>query len=1015
MGAQYLETAIAKATSVKKQLTPKEKHLQTLLTASRQNNPAVVRDLIMGLTKSAHEATIWKQAPTKSNSGPDATSPSVIGLKCLLILHRVSQECGPLCATEMRKHAKAMFGPLQQFQDQTSHTSAEIALIVRLYARYCHHRLACSQTVPTSAAKLDEMLAKDIQAKGGGNSDRSSNADAKMLHLMPMVQQLLGYVVEILEEILGCTAALKLDINLASVCMVQLLKDAFDYHRAVEQGIMRVGARYVSLGPTQQAQLASIYQTSNKQAASLKLFKECLWQREGAQEMTYMDTSSQIPAPIVQAIEGRLEQGPLPSESIVEVKPLIELATPRDEFDLLQDQLTSDLTISGPSSSGAKESNELMDLLTAMDEPTGATGAVDPPPNLLIHLDSIRLPRNQPLDILTGEQPKDPFPPIKKDLTNKTDLYALYEDGATASQKPSQDLLSGEAIAPLVPTIETPVPKANLPATQSARFRAIDQLYDAELQQQIEEAAKEADSRNKGKAAISIGSMSPMSGRGNRTAFANDVQSSTTKKMEKESSKLSRSSKKTSSKSVAEAENASYYEKGASRSRHKEKAKVPSEHKLSRQLSPRISLSDDETLTPRSPNVVNTGHHGSSYQRKSSGRRGHYENQPRASQSPEYIAASPDSYGYDDRRRSSSNPRPRRQIEEANPALARMIDPKKQISSPEPDDNYYRDQQARRGSQKPRRERPLSPNSDYDASSHSSSSRSPTVTPSDEARFQHHNHDDRQNRYHQQQKSRTENRPHRIDEPSARTSSKSSSSSKKENKQQQVAQHSENSPPNVATAKKSSTERETAPKQPSPKKKSFIGSLFSWGNKREEDELVAVSVAVPAANKTEQNSSAEAERRRRKEQIAAQEPRPSGKHTGGQEREREARPEKSRRERPYREAAAEREPKGEGFGLQLPLPGQWGGMNIRQDSTVSEAALDEDDFEEIQSTQAPLPATGETVNGRVLYDYSASGDDELSVISGQTVWVGEERDGWYYCGHVTGQGWGFVPASYVQI
>ena len=134
---------------------------------------------------------------------------------------------------------------------------------------------------------------------------------------------------------------------------------------------------------------------------------------------------------------------------------------------------------------------------------------------------------------------------------------------------------------------------------------------------------------------------------------------------------------------------------------------------------------------------------------------------------------------------------------------------------------------------------------------------------------------------------------------------------------------------------------------------------------------------------------------------------------GRLERTPEDRATSSKKERPYREAQAEREPKGEGYGLQLPLPGQWGGMNIRQDSTVSEAfeAVD-DEFEEVESTQV---AAGETQNGRVIFDFAGTQGDELSVFVGQTVWVSEERDGWYYCGLTTGQGWGFVPASYVDI
>ena len=410
---------------------------------------------------------------------------------------------------------------------------------------------------------------------------------------------------------------------------------------------------------------------------------------------------------------------------------------------------------------------------------------------------------------------------------NKSDLYALYEASAM-KKEPPKDLLSGESIQPLVPTISTAAKSSPmLPQTQSARFRAIDQLYDnTELQQQIEEAAKDADKR-KGKSAINVGDMSPVTPVSQRKYES---------KQEPRHEVSKQRSSKTSQRSAASVSTQgydSYYQKNPVPSAKRQDRASKSASALSRQLSSRLSLSDDATLTPRSPNVDYAG-----YTRKSSRR----DNGRSKHLSPADRSDTADRRDSREYQRSNSNPRPRRQIEEANPALARMIDPRKQV---EPTNQR---------SQKPRRERPVSPNSDYDASSHSSSSRSPPITPG-EPKY-------------------SDRRDQRVRAPSPlqRSSHSSRTETSERSRGAQAVQPNKkpltfNQKENAQQGAVKSITTETAPKQETPKKKSFIGSLFGWGN-REEDDLVAVSVRNPVddAKKPQEDAS---ERRRRKEQIVS--------------------------------------------------------------------------------------------------------------------------------------------------
>lgn len=68
-------------------------------------------------------------------------------------------------------------------------------------------------------------------------------------------------------------------------------------------------------------------------------------------------------------------------------------------------------------------------------------------------------------------------------------------------------------------------------------------------------------------------------------------------------------------------------------------------------------------------------------------------------------------------------------------------------------------------------------------------------------------------------------------------------------------------------------------------------------------------------------------------------------------------------------------------------------------------------FARVESTPA-----AEVINGRVMFEYSATSPYELSISEGETVKVLEEDDGsgWVKVGNASG-GKGLVPASYVEV
>jgi hypothetical protein len=85
---------------------------------------------------------------------------------------------------------------------------------------------------------------------------------------------------------------------------------------------------------------------------------------------------------------------------------------------------------------------------------------------------------------------------------------------------------------------------------------------------------------------------------------------------------------------------------------------------------------------------------------------------------------------------------------------------------------------------------------------------------------------------------------------------------------------------------------------------------------------------------------------------------------------------------------------------------------VRMPSSASAVSNGADDEE--------MSVDGEPVGGRLLYDFEAAAEGELSVRAGEEIKVLYEMDGWFMCVHVhdfphANEKGGLVPESYVEI